>query len=310
MTKLYIVAGPEMGQSFELKDGTSFIGRAPDNEIIISDKTISRKHVKIVRKEGKYFVTDLESRNGTFFDGKYLQSFVEVQVREGIPIAIGLTVICIGEDCKDDRMLFSDLIQPSLTREIGEPEGVYADRRKKNNQKELEVFYKVSDVLMANLPLKETLQKILDYLLDLLKRIERGGFILLDPKGGEIGEIIFRSRTPSDDAGVISYRDVVNRVVKARKPLLVSDVQAEKMDGITESLELSKIQSMMCFPLIKESQVIGAVYMDSRERPHAFRKEDRSLFMDLCQRICMAIDYARLASHFDTLRLTQGQFES
>jgi len=85
-----------------------------------------------------------------------------------------MSVICIGEGCKDCAVPFFGLTQPPFTGEISDPKSMYEDRREKNNTKELEFFYKVSDVLMARLPVKEALQKILDYILELLKRIERG----------------------------------------------------------------------------------------------------------------------------------------
>jgi len=305
--ELYILSGLEAGQVFELKKDMTYIGRSPENDIRITDRTVSRRHLKITRRRDRYFITDLVSRNRTFFDGKYLEPGIEVEARGGIPIAIGMTVICIGEGSNEETMLSLALIEPRHLKDTSESEGIYGRRRSKNNQRELEIFFKISDVLKAQLPVKETLQKILDHILELLKRVERGGFILLDPKNGEIGEIIFRSRKPSDETGVIPYRDVLNRVIQERRPLVVSDVQTEESDEIAETLEISKIRSMMCSPLIKESKVIGAIYVDSRETPNAFRRGDRSLFVDLCQRISVAIDRALLVSHFDTLSLTQKE---
>ncbi|MCJ7596402.1 MAG: FHA domain-containing protein, partial [Desulfobacterales bacterium] len=222
MSNLYVLAGTQAGTVFELRDGANSIGRSPENDIRIADRTVSRRHLKITRRGDKYFITDLESQNRTFFDGNYLKPGIEVELKEGIPIAIGMSVICIGEGCKNGAMPFLDLTQPPFTREISDPKSIYGDRRKKNNTKELEVFYKISDVLMAHLPVKETLQQILDYILELLKRIERAGFILLDPKGGGIGEIIFRSRKLSDDTSGILFHDVLNRVIEKRRPLVVA----------------------------------------------------------------------------------------
>jgi pSer/pThr/pTyr-binding forkhead associated (FHA) protein len=50
MTKLYILNGSEMGLSFELKDGTNYVGRSFENDIQIEDKTVSRRHLKIEKK--------------------------------------------------------------------------------------------------------------------------------------------------------------------------------------------------------------------------------------------------------------------
>ena len=91
MAKLYIMNGPNKGQFFELKDDAIYIGRSPDNDIQMNDLTDSRKHLKILTKANKYFIEDLKSKNGTFVNGKQIDSGKEFEVKEGVPIAIGGT---------------------------------------------------------------------------------------------------------------------------------------------------------------------------------------------------------------------------
>jgi pSer/pThr/pTyr-binding forkhead associated (FHA) protein len=50
MTKLYIVNDPEAGRPFELKEGLAYLGRSAENDIQIEDKTVSRKHLRILKK--------------------------------------------------------------------------------------------------------------------------------------------------------------------------------------------------------------------------------------------------------------------
>jgi pSer/pThr/pTyr-binding forkhead associated (FHA) protein len=89
MTKLFIVEGPEKGQSFEIKGDIAYVGRSPDNDIQMKDRSVSRKHLKILKKSNQYFIEDLQSANGTFVDGKPLFSGDEFEVKEGLPITIG-----------------------------------------------------------------------------------------------------------------------------------------------------------------------------------------------------------------------------
>jgi pSer/pThr/pTyr-binding forkhead associated (FHA) protein len=72
MAYLYLLSGPEKGRSFRLREGENYIGRSIDNDIRIEDKTLSRKHARIIAKEGRFFITDLKSQNRTFFDSVYL----------------------------------------------------------------------------------------------------------------------------------------------------------------------------------------------------------------------------------------------
>jgi len=61
-----LIAKPCFHGGFVQNSGTSFVGRAFDNDIRIEDKTVSRKHLKIARRGNKYFITDLKNRNGPF----------------------------------------------------------------------------------------------------------------------------------------------------------------------------------------------------------------------------------------------------
>ncbi|MEJ2726863.1 MAG: FHA domain-containing protein, partial [Deltaproteobacteria bacterium] len=291
MTKLYVLSGPQKGLSYDLKEGPTYIGRSPDNDIQIEDRTVSRKHLKILQAGNKYYITDLKSRNGTFFNGNYLAPGIELQIKEGVPIAIGMSVICLGEACKEQMLSFLDSI--GLTKETGEESGIFKEHKEKTNQRKLELLYNVSDVLTKNLPIREALQKILDHIFDLLKRIDRGAFILLDSETREIREIVFRSKRPADNPNMIFCRDVVNRVTTDGKPIAVSDAQTEE-DEIADTLKVLSIESVLCVPLISGSQIMGAIYVDSLERPYGFRGEDLSFFMDLSQRIASSVETAQL----------------
>lgn len=48
------------------------IGSAPTNSIVVKEQTLSKKHVKIVKDEGSWFVIDQGSTNGTFVDEEQL----------------------------------------------------------------------------------------------------------------------------------------------------------------------------------------------------------------------------------------------
>jgi pSer/pThr/pTyr-binding forkhead associated (FHA) protein len=67
-------------QSLVLKDytleegGRLTIGRHPDNDIVPKDEAVSKHHAIIERKGEKLIILDKESRNGTFVNGKKVQS--------------------------------------------------------------------------------------------------------------------------------------------------------------------------------------------------------------------------------------------
>ena len=112
MDKLYIVSGKYEHLSLGLKDQTTHIGRSPENDIQIEDNYVSRKHLELYKKGDTYFIRDLNSANGTFFNGEKIGSKVEQRVKEGDTIVIGMTLICLGESCSERVLSFLDSVEP------------------------------------------------------------------------------------------------------------------------------------------------------------------------------------------------------
>ena len=62
------------------------IGRDPQNDIVLDDRPISRKHAEIRLRLGRYTLYDLQSTNGTFVNGRRI---AEVVLSDGDRITIG-----------------------------------------------------------------------------------------------------------------------------------------------------------------------------------------------------------------------------
>ncbi|MCA9668213.1 MAG: mucoidy inhibitor MuiA family protein [Myxococcales bacterium] len=73
---LYLrVEGPD-GESQELSlTGPEInLGRAPGNEVHLADASVSKRHARIVVKDGRMILVDLNSTNGTYVNGRRLAS--------------------------------------------------------------------------------------------------------------------------------------------------------------------------------------------------------------------------------------------
>ena len=294
MTNLYIVNGSDEGRSFDLKGDTIYIGQSPDNDLQIKDRFVSRKHLRIFRKGSKYFIKDLKSKNGTFINGKQIPSGVEFELKEGLTIAIGMSVICLDKESSEDVVSFLESIR--LSRDISKEVGVSAKDRSMTAQKNMELIHKVSNVLMRSLNINLISEKILGYIFDLLKRIDRGAIILIDKETGEISEVITKFKSHINGSDMRYSPDVVDQVIEDGKAVIVLDSSAEDEDDLSATLKILKIGSVMCVPLIIRSKIRGVIYVDSIEKPHGFRKEDLSLFKALSSRAAIAIENASIYS--------------
>ena len=82
---LVVRRGPNVGARFLLDADVTVAGRHPDADIFLDDVTVSRRHAEFIRTGGAFQVRDLDSLNGTYFDGvridqALLSDGAEVQV--------------------------------------------------------------------------------------------------------------------------------------------------------------------------------------------------------------------------------------
>src|SRR5687767_15050204 len=54
----------------EFDKGEVTIGRVAGNDIVLPKGNISKRHSRIVQKDGKFIIVDLKSTNGTYVNGK------------------------------------------------------------------------------------------------------------------------------------------------------------------------------------------------------------------------------------------------
>ncbi len=50
------------------------IGRVQGNDIILPKQNVSKRHSRVVVKDGKFIIVDLKSTNGTYVNGRKIAS--------------------------------------------------------------------------------------------------------------------------------------------------------------------------------------------------------------------------------------------
>jgi len=91
LKQLRVTAGPLAGTRITLSDQTILIGRADDSTLVLTDDFASSRHARLTQREGRWYVEDLGSTNGTYLDQQRVQG--PLAVAPGQPIRIGATVI-------------------------------------------------------------------------------------------------------------------------------------------------------------------------------------------------------------------------
>ena len=73
--RMEILLGLDAGKVYTIDQTGAKIGRAQDNSIILTDKTVSSHHVIIRYADGSFLVEDLDSTNGVYINGNKTQIY-------------------------------------------------------------------------------------------------------------------------------------------------------------------------------------------------------------------------------------------
>ena len=85
---LVCTAGALRGTRFVVpEDGALRIGRADENDVVISDDGVSRFHAELLNQNGSLWLQDAGSRNGVFVNGVRVITHQALKVGDEIAVA-------------------------------------------------------------------------------------------------------------------------------------------------------------------------------------------------------------------------------
>jgi pSer/pThr/pTyr-binding forkhead associated (FHA) protein len=91
--EIVLEQGPLHGRAFHPQRAQTTIGRGSDNDLVLPDQQVSRRHATLERRPEGWFLTDLGSTNGTFLNGQQIQG--RVQIQAGDRVSIGSSVLLV-----------------------------------------------------------------------------------------------------------------------------------------------------------------------------------------------------------------------
>lgn len=88
-------SGPTAGNIYALEGSEIFIGRDLNNDIVINDPEVSRRHARLNLQGAGYVLEDLGSTNGCMVNGKHITG--PVMLNSGEVITLGETITLVYE---------------------------------------------------------------------------------------------------------------------------------------------------------------------------------------------------------------------
>ena len=308
----YEVSG--QGRSFVLEKDEITLGRAPDNDLVIQDGSISRYHARLRHAGGAWRIEDLSSKNGTrvndvensaapLEDGDSImvgsfpvifrdETARRVELSNSTPSAVDEASGSIFRSATD----FSSLVVRSgaPARGVNETERL---------RKLLAIVMEASSTLLAARPLDETLEKVLALVFEHLP-VERGCIMLWDEKRQDLVHRVLRTRDGKNDAEMKISRTIAERVYRDKVAILTTDAQQDARFSGGASIMLLGIRSAMAAPIWNADRVEGIMYVDTPFHVRAFDDFDLDVFSALGNHAAIAIEQGRLQQSILGAQLT------
>ena len=145
----------------------------------------------------------------------------------------------------------------SLYDEPVTDESAAATMAELNSYKKL---FEFSQKLMASYELPELLDQLLDVMIQVSNADK--GFLVLMESGEPVVKVArnLRRETISDAVSQLSD-SILARVVKSRKPLIISDALSDAEFKNSLSVVNLKLTSVMCVPLLERGNMLGVIYV-------------------------------------------------
>lgn len=106
MSKFTVFYDGECTTVYEMEEPVISIGRLPENSISIANMGVSRRHAKIEEDaDRKYVITDLNSLNGTFLNGKRIK---KTHLTHGDMITIGKYTVLYEEPVQHENLTIQE----------------------------------------------------------------------------------------------------------------------------------------------------------------------------------------------------------
>jgi len=257
------------------------IGRASDNRIVLEDEAVLLHHAQVLRDGSSWVLSSLDREAVLIVNGKDRRHY---SLRDGDLVLLGGTELTFSEDSPAPDFI------PSPLREVGSPARI--DER-------LEKISMFAEKLLLGMAVPDIFKTLLDSVIALCGASK--GF-LIHINGDQLHIPAARNVDRVDvgaDPSQVSD-SVIARVLKERRPLIVSDALNDTILGQSRSVMDLKLSSVMCVPLTAREQLIGVLYVGNEGLERLFVQDDLELLKIFAAQASLILHNALL---MDELRL-------
>jgi signal transduction histidine kinase len=286
MANLLMLRGPGAGKRFSLDGRETVIGRQAGLGIHLDLPDVSRRHARITREDERLFLEDLGSSNGTLVDGQRISGKVALDGPRRI--TIGPCEFLFETPQASDE-------QVEIRAEL--PSGrTNFDLYRQDSASKLRAVLDIAHQLAQSRDLDELWPRLLDHLLGLFPKADRGLVLLRDRERMVVRAV--KARRPERGSAGLYSRSVVQRVVSEG-----IGIMAANRGTAGETLQAAGILSFVCVPLkSRDGRVLGVLQLDRAGRGDTdFGPEDLHLLTAISLQVSAVLEntalHAELLEH-------------
>jgi len=311
MAILRTLQGPSPGQTFSLEGPAAVLGRHPGCDIVLESGSVSRQHARITNFDGNFYIEDLNSRNGTYVNGRLLSGRQMLKENDEIgicelsfifhitPPESGNTPAVGSKAGMRETATIVEDEEPSsgstIMSQLDVSSGFTGMRLQVNTEAKLKALLEISRNLGRALALDEVLPKILDSLFKIFAQADRGFIVLKDSLTGRLVPKAIKYRYDKDTQSIRISRTIINSVVDSKQAVLSADAATDERFDMSESIVDFRIRSMMCAPLVTgEGNALGVIQIDTLNPRNRFNREDLDVLASVACQAAFAVENAQL----------------
>ncbi|MDP9120646.1 MAG: SpoIIE family protein phosphatase [Acidobacteriota bacterium] len=301
---------PAQGQTFDrlLVEESLVVGRSSESDLTLSDPFLSRRHSRLFLRDGRLFVEDLESRNGTLVNGQLIREPAELEPGDVLEISGSVLQVERVEPPRagqsparaSDAPIASDLDATSFFRRASEvldhqislAAQAQGEEELRRLAERLKVLNDIHQALGRPITLEELLELILDRVFDHL-RPEQGVIYLKRPSG----ELVRAASRPvaNRDEELLASRRLAHEVSEKGLAALVLDAQTDERFASAQSIMISGVRSLVAAPLLHPEGTLGMIVLGSKLAVRQFTEEDMELLVSVASVAALYIRNLALA---------------
>lgn len=302
MLILTVLQGPDKGKRFELPDTEpQIIGRSSE-ALPLSDMTISRRHAELTPDEGRWYINDQHSANGTYVNGVRVAQ--PTLLRAGDQIRTGSTLFLYGRESGQPHEHPVRVVRPeamdtaversvpssgdSLIMAVPEPAAEAAEQ--------LAVMYQVMQVIGTSFEREALCERVMDLIFEHFQT-DRGFMLLRDAPEAKLEPVAVRYRQKprsQDEKRIMVSRTIVHHVIQHGEGVLSSNAMTDKRFAPADSVQAYGIRSAMCVPVKFHEKIYGVIHLDSQIANYTYTEDQLRLLTAIGAQTGMALSNVEL----------------